>query len=513
MPIASNEIKNAGFQRGAASFAGAAFLSRVLGFVRDAAVVWLFGAGWVSDAFFAAFRVANFVRRTIGEGALNAAFMPALAREKERGGRGFFGAAFGWLLWSSLGAALLLALFARPVMLVTAFGLSNRPEAFALAVTLSRIMCWQLVPVLLSSLCQGVVYHYGKIFSAAAAPVLFSAFAILYLAGGKFYGGLSPAFAVKGLAVAGLAGAAAGLFVLLRLARGFGERPALFPARSPEAAVALTAALPALLCSTADQITMFTDMVFASFLQSGSITAVYNATRLMQFPLVLVGVSSATAALAAMAKAGAGGRADSVKEVLSSSIRSSLFLLVPAAAGLMAFDMDICVALFGHGQFSMEAARTTASALFYCAVGLPAYGVSKIMVMAFYSLSDWKSPLRLTLLQVALDVTLAMLLLGGLGVAGLALAGAISAWLGACGLALLLARRGVDMVKDGLACLARCAFCASLMYVLCLWLQIKLAGLSSISLVALVAPLGAGFYFLSAWLLRSPELYALTERQ
>ena len=509
--MASNEIKKAGFQRGTASFAAAALLSRALGFVRDAAVVWLFGAGWVSDAFFAAFRVANFVRRSIGEGALNAAFLPALSREKERGGRGFFGSAFAWLLWSSVAAALLLSLFAKPVVLLTAFGLSNRPEAFALAVTLSRIMCWQIVPVLLTSLCQGAVYYYGKVFSAAAAPVLFSAFAIAYLAGVRMYGDLSPSAAVKGLAVAGLVGAAAGLFILVRLARGFGEKPALVPSRSPEAAAALGAALPALLCSTADQITMFTDMVFASFLQSGSITAVYNATRLMQFPLVLVGVSSATSALAAMSRAG-GGTAN-VRSVLSSSIGSALFLLVPAAAGLMAFDLDICVALFGHGQFSMDAARTTASALFYCAAGLPAYGAAKIMVMAFYSLSDWKTPLRLTLVQVALDMTLAMLLLGGMGVAGLALAGAASAWAGAAALLIFLSRRGVDVFAEVSATLARSVFCAGLMYALCLWLRIVFSSLSSLSLVALAAPLGAAFYFLLAWLLRSPELYALMERR
>ncbi len=509
--MASNEIKKAGFQKGTVSFAAAALLSRALGFLRDAAVVWLFGAGWVSDAFFAAFRVANFVRRTIGEGALNAAFLPALAREKERGGRGFFGSAFAWLLWASVSLALLLALFAKPVVLLTAFGLSNRPEAFSLAVSLSRIMCWQIVPVLLASLCQGAVYYYGKVFAAAAAPVLFSAFAILYLAGVKLYGNLSPSAAVKGLAAAGLAGAAAGLFILIRLARSFGEKPSLRPSPSPEAVAALCAALPALLCSTADQITMFTDMIFASFLPSGSITAVYNATRLMQFPLVLVGVSSATSALAALARAGGG--AGNARGILSSSVGSALFLLVPAAAGLMVFDLDICVALFGHGQFSMDAARTTASALFYCAAGLPAYGASKIMVMAFYSLSDWKTPFRLILVQVALDLTLAMLLLGGMGVAGLALAGAASAWAGAAALLLFLSRRGVDVSSEVLASLARSVFCAGLMYALCLWLRITFASMSSMFLVALAAPLGAAFYFLLAWLLRSPELYALMERR
>ncbi len=422
------------FTKNAGAFGAATAVSRVLGYARDAGIMYLFGASALTDAYYAAFRISNFFRRTVGEGTVNAAFMPVLAQENAGGadrGRAFFSAVWTAGLAATALAALLAVVFAVPLVRVLTWGISGQAELFGLTVTLTRIMMAQIVFVMLSALCQGALYMSLRFFMPAIAPTTFSISIIIYLIALYFLPGLNPVTQVTGLAVAAATGSALQLALLVPAIKKLGYDINLVnPFGSPAVKTAAVMMLPALVCSAGDQISMFTGMFFASFLPAGSITAVYNSARLMQLPLALFGVAAANSALAHLSVSAQGGSREEFASTYSLALKLTGFMLVPATAGLLLLALPIVKALFEHGKFSPEQSAVTANALFWLAFGLIAHGINKISVMAFYALKDWKTPFKTILVQTAAEAVLCMLLIGKMGVAGLMIASAAGAWAG-----------------------------------------------------------------------------------
>ena len=429
--------------RSIATVGGFTMASRILGFVRDAAIAAAIGAGFVADTFFVAFKLPNLFRRLFAEGAFNAAFVPLYAAELEKNGResarAFAQAALAVLLWALL-AFVAAAEIAMPwLMRVIAPGFLDQPAKFDLVVQLSRITFPYLLFVSLVSLAGGMLNAQHRFAAAAATPMLLN----LCLIGAVF--GLAPFTATPGHALAWgvfAAGIVQCAFLFTALARA-GERLKLVrPAFGPKVKLLLTRALPVAVGAGVYQINLAVDMIVASFLPSGSISYLFYADRINQLPLGVVGVAVGTALLPMLSRQFAAGDMAGAHHSQNRAIEFALLLTLPAAAALLVIAGPVVAALFGRGAFGAAEIAATASALAVYATGLPAYVLAKALTPAFFAREDTKTPVKIAAVCMAANLILNLALMGPLLHVGIALATSLSAWLNVSLLGYVLRRRG-----------------------------------------------------------------------
>lgn len=429
--------------RSIATVGGYTMGSRVLGFVRDAAIAAVVGAGFVADAFFVAFKLPNLFRRLFAEGAFNAAFVPIYAAELEKNGRdaarAFAEAALAVLLWALL-IFVVAAEVAMPwLMRAFAPGFLDEPTKFELTVSLARITFPYLLFISLVSLAGGVLNAQHRFAAAAATPMLLN----LCLIGAVF--GLAPLVPTPGHALAWGVFAAgvvqcAFLFAALRRA---GERLALVrPTLGPQIRLLLRRALPVAVGAGVYQVNLFVDMIVASFLPSGSISYLFYADRINQLPLGVVGVAVGTALLPMLARQLAAGDTSGAHHSQNRAIEFALLLTLPAAAALLVIAQPVTATLFGRGAFGPAEIAATAAALAVYAAGLPAYVLAKALTPAFYAREDTGTPVKIAAVCMGANLVLNLALMGPLLHVGIALATALSAWLNVLLLARVLAKRG-----------------------------------------------------------------------
>ncbi len=501
--------------RAAAVVALATVLSRVLGFVRDAMIAAAFGAGFSSDAFLAAFRLPNLFRRLVGEGALNAAFVPVFTETLYRGGAAEADRLFGSA--ARVFAAVLMAVCAAGVLaadwLVPLITPGFTEAKLALTVDLTRLMFPYLFAAGMLALCMGALNVYGHFAAPALAPTLLNLSMIGALSA------LAPHMErpVIGLAVGVLIGGAVQLlfhvpFLLrnrLHLWRAVrGVHPAL--KRMTRLMV------PSVLGSAVHQINFLVGTLMASFLAEGSVSYLYYADRLVEFPLGVVAMAGATAALPSMARAAAVGDTQGLRETFSFAFRMVSFASIPAMVGLVLLGEPIVELLFMRGEFSAVDVRLTAGALSYYALGLWAFAGVRMAVAAFFAQQDSRTPLIAAALSVLANILLGLMLMKPLAHGGIALATSLAAMLNLGILMTMLQRRlgGVDWRGIG-ASLVRSLLSAAVMAV----------GVLAVSRAMLSAPhpttgqlalgLGAGIaaggliYAAAAWAVGSVELREL----
>jgi len=327
--------------RGILTVGGWTMGSRILGFVRDILIAALVGAGPVADAFFVANRLPNLFRRLFGEGAFNAAFVPAFAslltREGHESARHFAEETLAvmtfWLL-----ALTLLCMVAMPViMLGFAPGFTDQPEKFALTVTLARIAFPYMPLICLTALLSGVLNGMDRFAAAAAAPVLYNLVSIacmLWLV--PFVPTVGHALA-WGVSISGVFQ----LILLMGAVRRAGMRITLpRPRLTPRIRDLLRRMGPGVLGAGVSQINMSVDVIIATLLPAGTASVLYYADRLNQLPLAVIGVAVGTALLPqlarAVAAAEAGGDARAPQATLNQAISYALVLTLPAALALVA---------------------------------------------------------------------------------------------------------------------------------------------------------------------------------
>lgn len=464
------------FARHVSGFTLATLASRILGYFRDAGIAALFGGGGLTDAYYAAFRIANFLRRTLGEGALNASFVPVLTQEHLKGkreARDFFSSLWTGLALATLGVVALGIWQARPIVLTLTYGFASDPEKLALTVTLTRLLFPHFFFVTAAAIEQGALYVTRRFFLPALAPTAFSISILAYL--GMLWADWlplhDPRSQMMGLAVAATVGSALQWLVQMPALHKEGLSPTL---RSPTAhpgvwqVVALMG--PSLVSIATDQVDALVDTVFASFLQEGSITAIYNSSRLMQLPLALFGVSTATVALTHLSEHAGLRQMDRFRQTLGHSLSLTAFVLFPAGAGMIVIAGPLVRLLFLHGAFTPAQAELTTGALCFYSLGLVAYGWTKVLVMAHYALKDARTPVALGAAKVALNVALCLALVGPLEVWGLALAASLSSWV--CTGLLLASMARKTGLEPGLGrTVAKAAFASAAIAAACLLLR------------------------------------------
>jgi len=418
-----------------ASVGGATLASRVLGFVREAMIAALLGAGPVADAFYAAFRFPNLFRRLFAEGAFNTAFVPLFARQLEAGGR-TQARAFAEQVVSVLIAVLLLltalALVFMPFLVasIIAPSFANDPAKFDLTVLLTRIMFPYLAAMSLVAMLSGILNSFRRYFLAALAPVILNLVFILVLLAG-WWMGLDEAALGKtmawGVVVAGVLQLSLLLFGTAK--EGFSFRPRM-PRITPAVKRLLVLAVPTAIAGGITQINLLVGQIIASA-QDGAIAVMNYADRLMQLPLGIIGISIGVVLLPELTRALSGTDRQEAVKLQNRSLEFGLALTLPAATGLFMLPLVLVSLLYERGAFDRQTAEITAEILAAFAVGLPAFVLIKIFQPAFYAREDMRTPMWFSAANAIVNIGLSLMLFPLIGVVGLAVATSVAGWLNA----------------------------------------------------------------------------------
>jgi putative peptidoglycan lipid II flippase len=496
--------------RAAATVGGFTLLSRLTGFVRDVLIAATLGAGALADAFFVSFKLANFLRRLFGEGAFNAGFVPLLARtvegEGEAAGRRFAEEAFA-VMGTVLLVVVLLVEAGMPWLIrALAPGFAPGGQRYLAAVELTRITFPYILFICLVALLCGVLNTAGRFAAAAFVQVLLN----LVLIAALLLAGLvpgSPAYVLAwGVAVAGVAQLAWVLWAVARAGMAIRLRR---PRITPRIKRLFTLVLPGAVGAGVAQINLLVDTWFATTIPGGP-SWLFYADRINQLPLGVVGAALGTALLPLLSRQLRAGALELARHSLSRALEMALLLTLPAATALIVAAEPLVRALFERGAFAAADTAATASALAAFAAGLPAYVLIKVLAPAFFAREDTRTPVKVAVVCLASNVLLIVALIGPLAHVGIALATALSNWLNALLLALLLWRGRHIGVDEQLRRRAPRLLLAALLTGAVLWVAAEtLAGLAPLPLAAILVLTGLATYALAAQLLGGGDVREL----
>jgi putative peptidoglycan lipid II flippase len=499
------------------SIGTATLASRVLGFGRDMLVALVFGAGPVTDAFFVAFRIPNILRRLLAEGALSTAAIPvfteyAVNRPREELVRMLRAVLAAALL--VLGIVTVLGVAGAPWLLtVIAPGFAEDVGQRGLAVQLTRVMFPYLLLVGLAAFAMGVLNSQGRFFVAALGPAISNVGMIVTVLALARH--VDPP--ILSLATGVLVGGVGQLLVQLPSLRAVGLL--VGPSsdlRHPALGRVAHLLLPAVFGLAAVQVMVFVNTLLASLLPTGSISFLYYADRVMEFPLGIFGVALASASLPAMSRQAAQGDVRGVASTVNFALRLATYISLPSTVGLVVLSAPITRLLFERGRFNAADTAATAVALVWYAVGLVGFAGARITAQSFYAVAEPGTAVKLGVVSIVANLLAAVVLMGPMGHAGLAAASSFGAYVNLGGL-LWAARRRFgpiggrallrSVTRTAVACLPLLLWCLAAMR-----LADRLPLHSTVRLalwLAFVVTIGAAVFLMTSVLQRSPERQAL----
>jgi len=496
-----------------ATVSGMTLLSRILGFVRDFVIARSFGAGMASDAFFVAFKLPNLLRRMFAEGAFSQAFVPILGEYRNKRS-----AEETRLLVDHVAGILLLVLFAITALgmiaapwlvWVSAPGFAATPDKFDLTVTLTRITFPYILFMSLVALAGGILNTWSRFALPAFTPVLLNlSFIVMALFAAPYFD--PPALA---LAWAVFIGGLLQLLIQLPALRKIAmlPRPSFhfrIAWNDPGVRRITRLMLPALLGVSVAQISLLLNTIFASFLQTGSVSWLYYADRLMEFPSGMLGAALGTILLPSLSRCHARQDMDEYSRLLDWGLRLTFLLAAPAALALAILAVPLVATLFFHGAFSPDDVEQTRRALIAYSLGLTGLILIKVLAPGFYARQNVRTPVKIALISLAATQAMNLAFIGWIAHAGLALSIGLAACLNAGLLFTGLRRDNIYSPQAGWPrFFARLAAALTLMGT-ALWLSMGAAeswllmGLPErvLRLSGLVV-IGATTYFATLWLL------------
>jgi putative peptidoglycan lipid II flippase len=375
-------------------------LSRVLGLVRDVFMTSFFGTSLAASAFIVAFRLPNLFRRLFGEGALSAAFVPVFINIREKEGE-----AASWDLARrviSVAALLLSAIALALVLFATVLPhLVDLSEKWVLVCSLSRITLPYMIFICLTALAMGILNSYRHFAVPAATPCILNIVWIIAMVTlGKKYGIYGVAF---GILIAGVFQLSAQLPMLVKV----GYRPRFELAfRDPQVMRVIRLAIPAALGAAVFQINVLIDSLIAYQISDAAAAALFYSERLIYLPLGIFATALGTVLLPVFSKQAADDQEDKIRTTINYSLRNLLFVMIPASMGLLFLATPIIQTLFQWNEFDAESTRYTALALKFYAPGLLVFSLVKVFIPAFYAREDTKTPIKLGMISVAINLTL-----------------------------------------------------------------------------------------------------------
>jgi len=488
---------------------GMTLASRVTGLARESLKAAVFGAGPAMDAFEAAFRLPNLLRRLFAEGAFSQAFVPILAEYRRARGHDAtrdLVSRVATLMAIVLVVVTVVGVLAAPWLVYLLAGAFARdPAKEVLTADLIRVVFPYILFISLTSLAGGVLNVHRKFAIPAFTPVLLNLAMIgaaLWLA--PYVN--PPVMALAwGVFIGGVAQLALQIPALARI--GMLPRPR-FDWRDDGVRRVLRNMAPAILGVSAAQVSILINTQLAAWLGDGRIAWISYADRLMEFPSALLGVAVGTVLLPTLARHGGEGDERQYSELLDWGLRLSLLLALPAAIALWLLALPLVTTLYQYGRFSSTDALMTRAALIGYSVGLLGIIAVKILAPGFYARQDIRTPVRIAVVTVAVTVALAFLLMEPLGHAGLTLATSLGALFNATTLYVLLRRRGyyaplagwgMFLAKIVVAAGVLAGVLAMLAGPASAWLSATLA--ERVGRLALAMGAGGAAYFGALWLL------------
>ena len=491
----------------------AALASRLLGWIRLLVIGSQFGASRELDAYFAAFRIPDAIFQLVVAGALSAALIPVFqgyrARGQDREAWQLASSVINLVLIALAGLSLLMAILAPVFVPIVAPGF-DAPTT-ELTIRMTRVMLLSPVLIGMGAVVTGILNSYQQFTVPAIAPLLYN----VAIIGAAIF--LAPVMGVEGLAVGVAIGSLAHLAVQLPNLARVGQRYDLTIGLSHPGVRRVAWLMgPRTLGLAAGQINFLVSTVLASGLPEGSLTAYNYAFQLSQIPVGVVGVSIAVALFPTLSTDAALGRIGEIRRQVAGAVRVLVFVAAPLTAVMIVLREPLTSVFYQYGLFSQSATERTASALLFFAVGLVGHIVVHVLTRAFYAMQDTRTPVAWAIVAVAVNVPLMAVLVGPMGVEGLALALSVSSVIEVIGLLWFLRGRlesveeaaiARSLLRAGVAALAAALLMLGGLTVV----EGSLGGLLDnavgrlLALVVLSAS-GGAIYLLVAAALRAPEL-------
>ena len=412
-------------------------ISRLLGYFRDVLVAIFLGTGLLADAFFVAFRIPNTFRRLFAEGTFNAAFVPSytsqLIKSKIKSEK-FANEIFNLLFIGLLSLVLVVQIFMPLFVGLIAPGFVSNTEKIDVAINLTRITFPFLMFVCLSSFFSAILNSHNKFAAASAAPIILNLILIGILLFGKILNDKLVYYLSFGVSIAGLLQ----LIFLHKFVKKYYSIKLNFKFTvNKHVKIFFKKLLPSIFSSGVTQINILVGTIIASF-QASAVSYLYYADRIYQINLAIAGIAIGVVILPQLSKLIQLGKKSKITLIQNKALELCMFLSIPATFALMLASEEIISALFGYGSFTEKSVINSSQALYYFALGLPAFSLIKVFSSFFFANQDTKTPFYVSLLSVILNIAVSVFYFQKLGFIIIPIATTISSWFNSIILFILL---------------------------------------------------------------------------
>jgi len=415
-----NLIKSTG------TFSFFTIISRLLGYVRDILIAVFLGAGPLADAFFVAFRIPNTFRRLFSEGTFNAAFVPSYSSllNNKKESQKFANNIFNLLIMGLFFLVLIIEILMPLFVFLIAPGFDGDYQKMELAITLTRITFPFLMFISLASFFSAILNSHNKFAIASAAPIILNILLIGVLLFGKI---LNDQLVYYLSYVVTLSGILQFIFLYLFVKKYFLPRFKLSIKINSKVKIFFRKLLPSIFSSGVTQINILVGTIIASF-QASAVSYLYYADRIYQINLAIAGIAIGTVILPQLSKYVQSNKKEKINSIQNKALELSLFLSIPAAIALLIASEEIISSLFGYGSFDELSVKNSAKALFYFAIGLPAFSVIKVFSTFFFARHNTKVPFYISLSSVLLNIFISIIFFKEVGFIIIPIATTISSW-------------------------------------------------------------------------------------
>ena len=403
-------------------------LSRILGYLRDLLIAIYLGSGPLADAFFVAFRIPNTFRRLFSEGTFNAAFVPSYSAEITKGknqSKKFANEVFNLLIIGLFFLIIIIEIFMPWFILLIAPGFKENSDKLELTIYLTRITFPFLFFISIASFFAAVLNSHNKFALAAAAPIVLNIVLILTLLLTKYLGDNLVEYLAYAVTISGFVQFA----ILMKFVKNFIPISFAFKLKvEKKVKFFFSKLLPSIFSSGVTQINILVGTIIASF-QASAVSYLYYADRIYQINLAIAGIAIGTVLLPNLSKYVKENKKKKIDLIQNKSLELSLFLSLPATFALLIASEEITSSLFGYGSFDIQSVKNSANALFYFALGLPAFAFIKVFSSFIFARQNTKVPFYFSVISVIVNIIISLYFFNQIGFIIIPIATSVSSWI------------------------------------------------------------------------------------
>ena len=416
-------------------------ISRLLGYLRDILIAIFLGTGFLADAFFVAFRIPNTFRRLFSEGTFNAAFVPSYSSvlNNKKKSQDFASSIFNLLILGLFFLVLIIEILMPLFVFLIAPGFEGDYQKMELAVTLTRITFPFLMFISLASFFSAILNSHNKFAIASAAPIILNILLIGVLLFGKILNDQLVYYLAYAVTVAGILQL---VFLYFYVKKYFSPNVNFSIKIDNKVKTFFKKLLPSIFSSGVTQINILIGTIIASF-QTSAVSYLYYADRVYQINLAIAGIAIGTVILPQLSKYVQKQNKEKINLIQNKALELSLFLSIPAAMALLIASEEIISSLFGYGSFDELSVKNSAKALFYFAIGLPAFSLIKVFSAFFFARHNTKLPFYISLTSILLNIFISIIFFREIGFIIIPIATTVSSWFNAIFLFIFLKKENL----------------------------------------------------------------------